>query len=230
VASGGATVPSNDLLQPYSGAKPLRSSPGTVLKHRSVQQKWRSAPGNATPVSAEQLLYRPPASWASRRDRHDGAPTDRQPRPAARIVDYLSFYDGLGLSMRPQLHPRRRDPGDSTTSGGAGGGRCSSAVPLEGDIVTVPIRGTASTGCGRESGFGALDAVRATESYSAGRGHKVACPVFGGSVAADWAQRAARRTPEDQHRRRRRGGHPGQLLQPLSRTSTAPTSTGGDSR
>src|SRR5437867_431711 len=56
VASG-PTLPSQDPFYTYSGSKPLSTiPPGTVLKQRSVQLAF--GPGNSTPISAEQLLYR----------------------------------------------------------------------------------------------------------------------------------------------------------------------------
>src|SRR3954467_6323795 len=187
-------LPSQDPFYAYSGSEPLETvAPGTVLKHRSVQL---SLAGAATPIAADQLLYRTTGQL--------GQPTVTvttvlQPASAAvapRIVDYLSFYDGLGSRCDPSFTLAGGDPGDSTYAQEAQEEELLISWYLsQGNIVTVPdFEGThLAWMAGRESGYGSLDAIRATESYL-GIGHATGVGLSGysgGSVAADWASELA---------------------------------------
>ena len=186
-------APSQDPFYTYS--KPLdQSSPGAVLNQRPVQLAFGA--GNSTPIHAEQLLYRT---------------TDQQGQPAVtvttviqptpvpvlpRIVDYLSFYDGLGSKCDPSYTLAGGDPGDSTYAQEAEEEELLITWYLaHGDIVTVPdFEGTnLAWMTGHLSGYGALDAVRATETYlKVGPRTPVGLSGYsGGSVAADWASELA---------------------------------------
>lgn len=182
--------PSEDPFYRYSGPTPLDAiAPGTVLNHRTVQV---SLAGTSTPLSAEQLLYRTTGQ--------QGEPTVTvttvlQPSPAPvlpHIVDYLSFYDGLSSQCDPSYTLAGGDSGDATYQQEAYEEELLMSWYLaHGDIVTVPdFEGTGLHWmAGRESGYGALDAARATVSYLGLRANtKVGLSGYsGGSVAADWA-------------------------------------------
>ncbi|HWC38413.1 MAG TPA: lipase family protein, partial [Acidimicrobiales bacterium] len=187
--------PSQDPFYSYSGVKPLSAvHPGTVLKQRSVQLALGA--GNSTPIRAEQLLYRTTGQL--------GEPTVTVttvlvPAPAPvvpRIVDYLSFYDGLGSRCDPSYTLAGGNPGDSTYAQEADEEELLIGWYLsQGDIVTVPdFEGThLAWMTGRESGYGAMDAIRATETYlRIGPATGVGLSGYsGGSVAADWASELA---------------------------------------
>ena len=194
-APAAATVPppGQDTFYTYSGATPLTDvAPGTVLKSRTVALGLGTT---ATPVDATQLLYRTTDQLG---EPSATVTTVLVPAVAAarpRIVGYLSFYDGLGA---------RCDPSYTLAGGDAGGMDESQAEEEEleilhydaqGYIVTVPdFEGTQLHWmAGRESGYGTLDAVRATESYLR---LAATTPVgltgySGGAVAADWAAELA---------------------------------------
>lgn len=200
VVASGPTLPANDPFYRYTGSTPLRKiPPGTVLKHRTVQLAL--APGMATPVDAEQLLYRTTGQR--------GEPTVtvttvlvptpvRVPAPApANIVEYLSFYDGLGSQCDPSYTLAGGDTGDAISQQQAQEETLLVSWYLsQGDIVTVPdFEGTGLHWmAGRESGYAALDAIKATQSYlrldptttKAGLSG-----YSGGSVAANWASELA---------------------------------------
>ena len=193
-ASTSPTLPSQDPFYRYFGLPPLRSyAPGTVLKHRTVPLVLA---GNPTPILAEQLLYRT---------------TDQRGRPSVtvttvlvptstpvlpRIVEYLSFYDGLASQCDPSFTLAGGDSGDATYQQEADQEELLIIWYLsQGDIVTVPdFEGTGLHWmAGRESGTSSLDAIRATESYlGVGAETKVGLSGYsGGSVAADWASELA---------------------------------------
>ena len=194
-AASSPVLPSQDPFYTYSGKKPLRTiPPGTVLKQRSVQLAFGA--GNSTPIPAEQLLYRTTGQL--------GQPTVTvttvlQPTPVPivpKIVDYLSFYDGLGSQCDPSYTLAGGDPGDSTYAQEAQEEELLISWYLsQGDIVTIPdFEGThLDWMTGHESGYGALDAIRATEAYlRIGPDTKVGLSGYsGGAVAADWASELA---------------------------------------
>jgi hypothetical protein len=191
--AGARTLPSQDPFYTYSGVKPLRTTaPGTVLKHRTV----KLAIGTSTPINAEQLLYRTTDQLG-----HASVTVTTVLVPAAasvlpRIVGYLSFYDGLASQCDPSFTLAGGDSGDATYQQEAEEEELLISWYLShGDIVTVPdFEGTGLHWmAGRESGYNALDAIRATESYLGISAHT---PVglsgySGGSVAADWASELA---------------------------------------
>jgi len=194
-AAANRPLPSQDPFYAYSGSRPLGTiAPGTVLKHRTVQLAF--GPGNATPLKAEQLLYRTTGQL--------GQPTVTvttvlQPATGTvlpKIVGYLSFYDGLGSRCDPSYSLAGGDPGDPTYEQEAQEEELLIGYYLgQGDIVTVPdFEGTyLAWMTGRESGYGSLDAIRATESYlKISRSTPVGLSGYsGGSVAADWASELA---------------------------------------
>ena len=193
--AAGPVLPSEDAFYTYEGSVPLREiPPGTVLAHRTVQLSL--GPGNSTPIPAEQLLYRTTGQL--------GEPTVTvttvlQPAtPAVRptIVAYLSFYDGLGPQCSPSYTLAGGDPGDPAFEQQAQQEALLISWYLaQGNIVTVPdFEGTGLHWmAGRESGYGALDAIRATESYlGIGPATNVGMSGYsGGSVAANWANELA---------------------------------------
>lgn len=193
-AQTGPAPPGQDPFYTYSGAVPLkRIPPGTVLKRRSVELAVGTT---STPVSVEQLLYRTTDQL------HHPAVTVTTvvvPTPVPvvpRIVEYLSFYDGLGAQCDPSYTLSGGYPGSSTVQQQAQEEELLVGWYVsQGDIVTVPdFEGTGLHWmAGRQSGYGALDAVRATESYLQ-LGPSVAVGMSGysgGAVATDWASELA---------------------------------------
>jgi hypothetical protein len=194
-AASGPVPPGQDPFYSYSGSVPLASiPPGTVLKSRSIQLALGAA--TSTPVHAEQLLYR----TTSQLDQPAVTVTTvLEPTPVPvvpRIVEYLSFYDGLGAQCDPSYTLAGGDPGGATNEQEAEEEELLIGWYLShGDMVTVPdFEGTALHWmAGHESGYGSLDAVRATESYlDVGPATEVGLSGYsGGAVAADWASELA---------------------------------------
>ena len=187
-------LPSQDPFYRYTGATPLAQlKPGTVLKTRQVTL---AADTNATPLPATQLLYRT-------RDEVGNAtatvttvvvpPTASVTTP--NIIGYLSFYDSLADKCDPSYTLRGGDPGANNTQLSDAEQAFVQAYYATGSVVTVPdfegpgLHWTA----GHESGYGTLDAVRATEAYlKTGSSAKVGLTGYsGGSIAADWAAELA---------------------------------------
>ena len=186
--------PSEDPFYTYSDTTPLDAiAPGTVLKQRAVQL---SLAGTTSPVAAEQLLYRTTDQLGQAMVT---VTTVLQPPTAAvvpQLVGYLSFYDGLSSQCDPSYTLAGGDSGDSTYQQEAYEEELLISWYLaHGDIVTVPdFEGTGLHWmAGRESGYGALDAMRATESFlGLGADTKVGLSGYsGGSVAANWASELA---------------------------------------
>jgi hypothetical protein len=194
-AASSPVIPSQDPFYTYSGRTPLRRiAPGTVLKHRTVQLAFGA--GNSTPISAEQLLYRTTGQLGQPTVTVTTVLVPPTAPVAPRIVDYLSFYDGLGSRCDPSYTLAGGDPGDSTYAQEAQEEELLISWYLsQGDIVTVPdFEGThLAWMTGRESGYGSLDAIRATDAYlGIGRDTKAGLSGYsGGSVAADWASELA---------------------------------------
>jgi hypothetical protein len=150
------------------------------------------------PLRAEQLLYR---TTGQRNEATVTVTTVLQPTRVAssvapRIVEYLSFYDGLASQCDPSYTLAGGDPYDTTYEQEAKEEELLIAWYLaQGNVVTVPdFEGTGLHWmAGRESGYGALDAIRATESYlHLGAATKVGLSGYsGGAVAADWASELA---------------------------------------
>ncbi len=191
--ASGPLPPGQDPFYTYSGSKPLRDiAPGTVLKSRSIHAAFGTT---STPLAAEQLLYRTTGQL--------GQPTVTvttviQPTPvsaAARIVEYLSFYDGLGAKCDPSYTLAAGNPG-SANEGETEEEELLINWYLTNDFtVTVPdFEGThLDWMAGHESGYSALDAVKATESYlQLSPATRVGLSGYsGGAVAANWASELA---------------------------------------
>ena len=194
-AASGPPLPGEDPFYTYNGSTPLGSiPPGTVLKARTVNLALGTI--TSTPLTAEQLLYRTTGQLdqATVTVTTVLTPTPRPVLP--RIVEYLSFYDGLGAQCDPSYTLAGGDPGGSTNEQEADEEELLIGWYLsQGDVVTVPdFEGTGLDWmAGHESGYGALDAVRATEAYLGVRSStEVGLSGYsGGAVAADWASELA---------------------------------------
>ena len=186
-------LPTHDAFYSYSGKKPLKNiPPGAILKSRAIQVAFGTTP---TPIPAEQLLYRTTDQL--------GAPsvtvtTVIQPAVASlvpRIVGYLSFYDGLSAKCDPS-YTIRGGQTDPTTQQQAEEEELLITFYLgHGFTVTIPdFEGEGLHWmAGRESGYGTLDALRATETYMRA---PASTPIglsgySGGAVAANWASELA---------------------------------------
>ncbi|MGN6474748.1 MAG: lipase family protein [Mycobacteriales bacterium] len=188
-AAAAPKPPSKDSFYRYSGQQPLSSyRPGTVLKKRTIQLAF--GPVN-TPVTAEQLLYRTTDQL--------GHPTATvttviapSPLPAVPdIVGYLSFYDDLGGKCDPSYTLAGGNPGASNQSEAEEEELLINFYVENGWIVTIPdFEGPhLHWMAGRQSGYGTLDALRATESALAlGTTTPIGLSGYsGGAVAANWA-------------------------------------------
>jgi len=193
-ALGAAPLPpGQDPFYQYSGSEPLKDiAPGTVLASRAIDL---AAGTTSTPVNAEQLLYRTTGER--------GQPTVTVTTVIAplgtssppRLVGYLSFYDALGAQCDPSYTLQGGNPGSANTQQTDEEELIIGSYVAAGFILTIPdfegenLEWTA----GQESGYGTLDALRATESYL---GMASNSPVgltgySGGSIAADWASELA---------------------------------------
>jgi len=158
------------------------------VKRRSIDLSLGSS---STPVPAEQLLYRT---------------TDQLGRPTVAVttvavpgnvpalpdvVEYLSFYDGLGSRCDPSYTLAGGNPGSANESETEEEELLINWYLSNGWIVTIPdFEGVhLHWMAGRQSGYATLDAARATETYLHLASHtKVGLSGYsGGAVAADWA-------------------------------------------
>ena len=190
----GPVHPSRDPFYRYSGGTPLdKVTPGTVLKSRPMTMHLGPM---ATPVAGRQLLYRTTGQL--------GQPTVTvttvlTPSPApvgvpVNVVGYLSFYDGLDAKCDPSYALAGGDAGKANNQQAEEEELLISWYLSQGFVVTVPdFEGThLDWMAGRESGYGTLDALRATQSYLHARTARFGLSGYsGGAVAADWASELA---------------------------------------
>jgi len=186
-----SVLPSQDPFYTYSGSVPLSQiAPGTVLKERSVSLQLE---GLTVPVSTEQVLYRTTGEL--------GQPTATVTtiiKPllggllGTRIVAYQNAYDALGSECDPSYTLQGGNNSDST---GQEEEVAMAAYVAAGYTVTVPdYEGeNLEWGAGQESGYGTLDAIRATEHYlGVPSSTQVGMLGYsGGSIATEWAAELA---------------------------------------
>jgi hypothetical protein len=182
--------PSQDPFYSYAGPTPLAQiTPGTVLAQRPITL---SAEGIPLPATAEQVLYRTTGEL--------GQPTVTVTtiiKPllsllGPKIIAYQTAYDALGAQCDPSYTLQGGNPGDTTADAEA------ALIALyvgAGFTVTVPdYEGTGlDWAAGQESGYGTLDAIRATENYLQAPASTQAGMVgySGGSIATEWASELA---------------------------------------
>ncbi len=187
-----APIPSADPFYTWSG--PLAGVvPGTVLRTRPVAF---AQAGVSAPISSTQLLYRTTAD--------DGSPSTtvttvlRPPTPGpTRILSYHTAYDALGSQCDPSYTLRGYAPTRVATAEQAviAGWLAAGYTVVVPDYEGRDLRWTV----GRESGYAALDGIRAAERYLR---RSPATPVgllgySGGSVPTQWgAELAPRYAPE----------------------------------
>lgn len=182
--------PPQDPFYAYSGSVPLAQiAPGTVLKERGASLELE---GLTVPVATEQVLYRTTGEL--------GQPTVTVTtiiKPllsvgGTRIVAYQNAYDALGSECDPSYTLQGGNNGDST---GQEEELAIAAYVAAGFTVTVPdYEGeNLDWGAGQESGYGTLDAIRATEGYLGVPGSTEVGMLgySGGSIATDWAAELA---------------------------------------
>jgi Secretory lipase len=185
-----SVLPSQDPFYDYTGSTPLSQiAPGTVLKERSTSLELE---GLTVPVSTEQVLYRTTGEL--------GQPTVTVTtiiRPllsllGTKIVAYQMAYDTLGSECDPSYTLPGNNNSDST---GQEEELAIAAYLIAGYVVTVPdYEGeNLDWGAGQESGYGTLDAIRATESYLRASGSTEVGMVgySGGAIATEWASELA---------------------------------------
>lgn len=193
VGASGPVPPNQDSFYTYSGD--LTAFPnGAVLKSRSMAVSLGTA--TSTPVQAEQLLYRTTDQQGNPSATVTTVLTPGPVPAVAHIVDYLSFYDGLGPLCDPSYTLAGGDPGSSSFEQQAEEEELLIGWYVsQGDIVTVPdFEGTGLHWmAGKESGQASLDAALATEAYL-GLGPRTPVGISGyssGAMAADWASELA---------------------------------------
>lgn len=189
-AQAAPVPPAQDPFYTYSGSAPLSQiAAGTVLKERSVSLQLE---GLTVPVRTEQVLYRTTGEL--------GQPTVTVTtiiKPllsvlATKIVAYQNAYDALGPECDPSYTLQGGNNSDST---GQEEEVAIAAYVAAGYTVTVPdYEGEdLQWGAGQESGYGTLDAIRATEHYlgvpSSTRTGMLG--YSGGSIASEWAAELA---------------------------------------
>ncbi len=188
-AASGPKLPTHDPFYRYS--RSLRNvRPGTILRKRKVKI---AESGSSTPITATQVLYRTTGQL--------GQPTVTvatiiRPTPAVttKIVAYQTAYDALGSECDPSYTLRGGNPSYSTA-------KDEEQVILSyvnaGDTVVVSdYEGeNLDWGAGQESGYGTLDAIRATEKLvKAGNQTPVGMIGYsGGSIATEFASELAPR-------------------------------------
>jgi Secretory lipase len=185
-----AVLPSQDPFYSYTGSTPLSQiAPGTVLKERKVSL---SIEGLTVPVSTEQVLYR---TTGEQGQATVTVTTIIKPLISfigTKIVAYQTAYDALGAECDPSYTLQGGNPSDSTAQEEE---LAIAAYLLAGFTVTVPdYEGeNLDWGAGQESGYGTLDAIRATESYlGASSSTEVGMVGYsGGSIATEWAAELA---------------------------------------
>jgi hypothetical protein len=187
--ASGPVLPTQDPFYNYTGSTPLSQiAPGTVLNERSISPEIE---GITIPVSTEQVLYRTTGEL--------GQPTVTVTtiiRPllslGTNIVAYQMAYDALGSECDPSYTLQGGNNSDTT---GQAEELLIAAYVLAGFVVTVPdYEGEdLDWGAGQESGYGTLDAIRATESYlGVSSSTKVGLVGYsGGAIATEWASELA---------------------------------------
>jgi hypothetical protein len=192
-ASAAPVNPKQDPFYAYTGNIPLANiAPGTVLKKRAITVAFSTL---ATPVTGEQLLYRTRGELGEPTVTVTTVLTPATGPVLPRIVDYLSFYDALGAQCDPSYTIAGGDPGAANKQQAEEEEGIILGYLANDLVVTVPdfegenLEWTA----GHEAGYGALDALRATESYlSLPTTTKTALSGYsGGSIAAEWASELA---------------------------------------
>src|SRR3954469_6060295 len=191
--AAGTPSPDRDQFYRYTGAKPLAQiAPGTILKQRGLRTSFGT---QRTPVPAVQLLYRTTDQLGAPSVTVTTVLLPEHRRIAPRVVGYLSFYDGLGAKCDPSYTLNGGKADSATEQQSMEEGLLIDWYLSQDFIVTVPdFEGTGLHWmAGRESGFGSLDAIRATESYlRVGANTPVGLSGYsGGALAADWAAELA---------------------------------------
>lgn len=191
-------LPSQDPFYTYGGATPLAQiAPGTVLNERPVTLQLE---GLTVPVSTEQVLYR---TTGERGQPTVTVTTIIKPVVSplgTKIVAYQNAYDALGSQCDPSYTLQGGNNADST---GQAEEATIAAYLAAGYTVTVPdYEGEKlEWGAGQESGYGTLDAIRATER-SLGVPSSTQAGMLGysgGSIATEWAAETAPSYAPDLH-------------------------------
>jgi hypothetical protein len=186
-AAAAPKLPSHDPFYRYT--KPVaKKPPGAVLRQRQITI---AESGNSTPITATQVLYRTTGQL--------GEPTVTVAtviRPAGgvthKIVAYQTAYDALGSECDPSYTLRGGNPSYSTAKdeeqvilGYVSAGYTVVVPDYEGERL--------DWGAGQESGYGTLDAIRATERLlKVGSRTPVGMIGYsGGSIATEFASELA---------------------------------------
>ncbi len=194
-AATGVPLPSHDGFYRYAGRVPLsRIPPGTPLRERRVTL---GATTHATPLTAEQILYRTTDTTGHAVASVTTAVVPVTGSAGARVVAYLSFYDAFVSRCDPSFTLRGGDPGSANEGQAEAEQAVVHSLRAQGYVVTVPDfeNETLDFMSGTESGMSALDAIRATISVlRLRRSTPVGMMGYsGGSIAADWASELAPR-------------------------------------
>lgn len=181
----GSPIPANDPFYSYDGS--LDVAPGTVLRSRPMTF---ATPTQTTPIKGDQVLYR------TTDQQGDGAVTVATvlrpliPGPT-KIVSYHMAYDALGSQCDPSYTlsggstSRIAGAEQAVIAGYLAAGFTVVAPDYEGEELEWTI--------GRQSGYAALDGVRAAQSFLQ---LPSSTPVgmigySGGSVPTQWGAEVA---------------------------------------
>ncbi|HWF54204.1 MAG TPA: lipase family protein [Solirubrobacteraceae bacterium] len=188
-AAAAPLLPSADPFYAWSGSL-AGVAPGTILRTRQVAF---AEVGVSTPLSATQVLYRTTGEL--------GQPTvtvatilrPLLPTGTTKILSYQTAYDALGSECDPSYTLQGGNPGYETADLEE---NLMLAYVAQGDtVVTSDYEGeTLDYGAGQESGYGTLDAIRATENVlkAAAASTPVALLGYsGGAIATDYAAELA---------------------------------------
>lgn len=186
----GSPLPSADPFYAWDGS--LRGvAPGTVLRTRPMTFR---TPDQPTPITGTQVLYRTTDQFGEARATVATVLRPLVPGPP-RLVSYHMAYDALGAQCDPSYTlSGGYTNGTATTEQGVIAGYLAAGytdvVPdYEGEDLQWTI--------GRQSGYAALDGVRAAQSFLR---LPTSTPVglvgySGGSIPTQWV----RRSPRDTH-------------------------------
>ncbi|NKY56048.1 lipase family protein [Nocardia flavorosea] len=196
LAGGTAVIPAAVNAEPplpaddpfYAYDQPLaNTTPGTVLRSRPAPFAF---PKLSTPITSTQVLYR----TTTQQNKPTAAVTTvlrpLVPGPT-RLLSYHMAYDALGSQCNPSytLTGRTDSPGAVLEQAVVAGYLAAGYTVVVPDYEGLDLEWTV----GRQSGYAALDGIRAAEQIL---GLPASTPVAmtgysGGSVATEWAAETA---------------------------------------
>ncbi|MGI5221868.1 lipase family protein [Nocardia sp. CA-290969] len=202
LSGGPAAIPATTQAQPphpsadpfYTYDQPLTATaPGTVLRSRPAPFAF---PQLSTPITSTQVLYRTTTQQNTPTAAVTTVLRPLVPGPP-RLLSYHMAYDALGSQCNPSntLTGRTDNPGAVMEQAAIAGYLAAGYTVVVPDYEGLDLEWT----IGRQSGYGALDGIRAAEQIL---GLPASTPVAmfgysGGSVPTEWgAELAPHYAPE----------------------------------